>query len=71
MKKGMINLQHDPIESLGWPEMTMDFTTQDGVSLKGLAVGDAVEFELVKKNDKYLISAISKSTGMPSSGQGE
>jgi len=64
---GMITLQHDPIESLGWPEMTMDFTTQDGVSLKGLAEGDAVEFELVKKNAEYLISAIHKST----SGQGE
>ncbi len=68
---GMITLQHDPIKSLGWPEMTMDFTTQDGVSLAGLAVGDAVEFELVEKNDKYLISAISKSTGMPSREQGE
>jgi len=59
---GMITLQHDPIESLGWPEMTMDFTTQEGVSLDGLAVGDAVEFELMEVNDKYLISTISQST---------
>jgi len=57
---GMITLQHDAIESLGWPEMTMDFTTKEGVSLQGLAVGDAVKFELLKSADNYLISAISK-----------
>jgi len=57
---GMITLEHDAIESLGWPEMTMDFITQEGVSLKGLAVGDKVEFELQKSDDKFLISAISK-----------
>jgi len=61
---GMITMQHEPIESLGWPEMTMDFTTQEGVSLKGLVVGDAVEFELMKMDDKYLISTIKKSSSM-------
>lgn len=57
---GMITLQHEAIESLGWPAMTMDFSTQEGVSLEGLAVGDTVEFELQKSADNYLISAISK-----------
>ncbi|VAW63544.1 hypothetical protein MNBD_GAMMA11-679, partial [hydrothermal vent metagenome] len=57
---GMITLQHEAIESLGWPEMTMDFTTEEGVSLQGLSKGDAVEFELLKSADKYLISAISR-----------
>ncbi|HED35387.1 MAG TPA: efflux RND transporter periplasmic adaptor subunit [Gammaproteobacteria bacterium] len=64
---GMITLEHKAIESLGWPEMTMDFITQEGVSLKGLSVGDAVDFELTKSADKYLVSGIRKST----SGQGE
>jgi membrane fusion protein, copper/silver efflux system len=64
---GMITLQHDAIESLGWPEMTMDFTTMEGVSLEGLSVGDAVEFELMEMADKYLISVINK----PSSKKGE
>ena len=64
---GMITLEHKAIESLGWPEMTMDFITQEGVSLKGLSVGDAVDFELTKSADKYLVSSIRKST----SGQGE
>ncbi len=57
---GMLTLQHDAIESLGWPEMTMDFTTLQGVSLAELSKGDAVEFELVKQDSKYLISSIRK-----------
>lgn len=57
---GMLTLQHEAIESLGWPKMTMDFTTQEGLSLKGFAKGDAVEFELMKSADNYLISAIHK-----------
>ena len=57
---GMITLQHDPIEALGWPEMTMDFITEEGVSLDGVDEGDAVVFSIMKKNDKYLISEISK-----------
>lgn len=57
---GMITLQHDPIEVLGWPEMTMDFLTEEGVSLDGVDEGDAVVFSIMKKNDKYLISEISK-----------
>jgi len=55
---GMITLQHEAIEPLGWPEMTMDFITAEGVSLKDFSVGDSVEFELTKRNEKYLISAI-------------
>jgi len=57
---GMITLQHDPIEALGWPEMTMDFVTEEGVSLDGVDEGDAVIFSIMNKNDKYLISKISK-----------
>lgn len=56
----MITLHHEAIESLGWPEMTMDFTTLEGVSLEGLVNGDKVQFELIQSNDKYLVSAISR-----------
>jgi len=57
---GTITLQHEPIELLGWPEMTMDFTTQKDVKLEDLSEGDVVEFELMKMNDEYLISKISR-----------
>ncbi len=55
---GMITLQHEAIDSLAWPAMTMDFITVEGVSLEGLSSGDEVLFELVKTNDKYLVSSI-------------
>ncbi len=57
---GVINLDHEAIEALGWPRMTMDFNTEQGVSLEGLAKGDEVEFDLIKTPDDYLISAIRK-----------
>lgn len=61
---GMITLQHDAIESLDWPAMEMDFITLDGVSLEGLASGDKVEFELIKNDDRFLISSIHKQGDM-------
>ncbi|MCW8933693.1 MAG: efflux RND transporter periplasmic adaptor subunit [Gammaproteobacteria bacterium] len=55
---GMIGLQHEAIDVLDWPEMMMEFTTQKGVSLDGLSVGDRVTFELIERGNKYLISNI-------------
>ncbi len=56
---GMLTLEHEPIESLGWPAMTMDFTTVKGVDLSNIKVGQAVHFELQKQdNGDYKITAI-------------
>ena len=60
IEHGMITLNHDPIKSLSWPKMEMDFITKDGVSLEGLSVGDTVNFKLLKSGNKYLISDIAK-----------
>lgn len=49
--KGVINLTHDPIPSLGWPAMTMDFGVAPEVSLAGLAKGAKVSFTVVKGAD--------------------
>jgi Cu(I)/Ag(I) efflux system membrane fusion protein len=51
-----VNLQHDPIPELGWPEMTMDFDLHPGVSVKGLSIGDSVQITLVQGANGYLIS---------------
>ncbi|WP_126452702.1 efflux RND transporter periplasmic adaptor subunit [Sulfuriflexus mobilis] len=53
-----INMSHDPIPALGWPDMTMDFRVAEGVSLEGLKPGQAIEFDLVEKNDVYIIDSI-------------
>ena len=53
-----VNMQHDPIPALGWPEMTMDFKLKPEVSLEGLESGDIVEFELEEGNDGYVITVL-------------
>jgi len=55
---GKINLSHEPISALGWPSMTMDFKLADGVSTNDLKPGMAVEFDLMEKDDVYVIEAI-------------
>jgi len=64
MGEGKINLSHDPIQALGWPSMTMDFKLADGVSTKDLKPGMAVEFDLMEKNDVYMIDSIRPAMSM-------
>jgi Cu(I)/Ag(I) efflux system membrane fusion protein len=44
--KGRVELEHEPIPSLKWPRMTMEFTIGDKATLATLKKGDAIEFEL-------------------------
>ena len=54
----MVTLEHEPIEALNWPSMTMDFTVRDGVSLDGLSEGVRARFQLQKSGERYVITAI-------------
>lgn len=59
-KSGKINLNHEPIQSLDWPGMTMDFDVQDKAALSKLKPGQKVAFSLIEaRRGKYLISQIS------------
>ncbi len=58
--EGTLNLQHEPIEALGWPSMTMDFQLTGDVSLDGLSVNDPVMFTLEEIDDRYRITSIHK-----------
>ncbi len=55
-----LNLQHKPIDELGWPAMTMDFIVADDVNIRELAVDDNVMFQLMQHDDRYLITSIHK-----------
>lgn len=46
-----ITLSHDPIPTIGWPAMTMDFALLDGVDLDGIEPGDKVRFTLAQMPD--------------------
>jgi Cu(I)/Ag(I) efflux system membrane fusion protein len=59
-EKHSLTMQHEPIEAIGWPSMTMDFRVKAGVSLKGLAAGDPVTFELQRDEHGYTVSAIER-----------
>ncbi len=62
IQAGTLKLTHDPIKSLKWPKMTMDFKAHDPAILKGLKPGDQVDFELVKMDGRYQITKISPAT---------
>lgn len=56
-----INLTHDPIPELGWPQMRMDMATTKRVKLEKLKAGDVVEFEVKKGRDNmFRITKIKK-----------
>lgn len=55
---GKINLSHGPIQSLGWPNMTMDFPIKDAAMLKGIQSGTKVDFELEKTQNGYRITQL-------------
>ena len=61
--KGRIDLDHEPIASLQWPAMSMNFAVADKRQLAMLKPGDRVEFELRAQPDKdgsYVIERIGK-----------
>ena len=57
LQHGKINLTHGPVESLGWPGMTMDFKVKDNAILKGIKLGQKVAFEVVKEGPKQFFIA--------------
>ena len=60
-EKLSIKLAHEPIKSLGWPGMTMNFDVEKTSLLDGLKAGDSVRFELVQaKPKKWQIAKIER-----------
>lgn len=41
-----VNLTHEPIPALNWPEMTMDMPVTNRVDLSGFKAGDRVHFSV-------------------------
>jgi Cu/Ag efflux protein CusF len=55
---GKVNITHDPIKSLKWPKMTMNFTADDPALLKDIQPGMTVDFEIRKMGNQYRITSI-------------
>jgi Cu(I)/Ag(I) efflux system protein CusF len=60
MDQDSVVISHQPIKALGWPAMTMGFKVADRAQLKGLAVGNQVDFSLKDAATAPLITAIQK-----------
>jgi Cu(I)/Ag(I) efflux system periplasmic protein CusF len=56
--KGSVTLSHEPIASLGWPAMTMDFSVEDKRLFSKLATGKKVRFQFVKQHNHYVVTAV-------------
>ena len=57
-QSGKVNITHEPIESMGWPRMTMDFNVQDKAELANIKPGMKVDFDLMMKGKGYRITKI-------------
>jgi Cu(I)/Ag(I) efflux system membrane fusion protein len=64
-KTGELTMDHDPIPALKWPAMVMDFEVADSAVLKDLKKGQAVNFEMVKKDDGFVVTAIRPASHAP------
>lgn len=56
-KGSKINITHGPIESLGWPGMTMDLPVKNAADLDKVKPGQSITFTLEKDaRGRYVIS---------------
>ena len=58
LEASRITLSHGPVETLGWPAMTMAFKLADPALARGLKEGQSVSFTFDKQGDDYRITAI-------------
>lgn len=60
LKTGTVNLDHEPVPSLKWPAMNMNFKVENPDLLKDVAVGQKVTVTFVKKSSGYVITQLDK-----------
>ncbi len=58
-KSGTLTVRHDPVASLKWPAMTMEFVPANAALVAGLAPGSTFDFEFVeRKPGEWVITAV-------------
>jgi Cu(I)/Ag(I) efflux system membrane fusion protein len=61
-KDGTVSIAHEPIKSLGWPGMTMDFALANSALIEGIQPGSAITFEIVeRKPGEFVITKLQAS----------
>ena len=54
---GTITIDHEPIDALSWPRMTMRFSAEPSI-LKDLTGGNTVRFEIKSSDESQMITSI-------------
>lgn len=57
---GTVTLDHEAINAISWPAMSMQFKAADPMVLKGIAAGDHVAFELKSAKETGIVTMIKK-----------
>ncbi|APC10370.1 cation transporter [Providencia rettgeri] len=55
-----LTINHQAIESIGWPPMTMRFTYEDENMIKGLQENDELTFSFSQKGNLSILKSIEK-----------
>ena len=55
---GVVTIAHDPIASLKWPAMTMNFVVKDRKLFNKLPVDQKVEVEFIQQGAEYVVTAV-------------
>jgi Cu(I)/Ag(I) efflux system periplasmic protein CusF len=55
---GKVNISHDPIPSLKWPAMTMDFDLKNKADAAKLKPGQRITFDLEKSGKGYVVKNV-------------
>lgn len=57
--RGVVTLDHEPIASLKWPSMSMEFEVADKKMLDNLKPGSKVQFRFIEKSKgRYVITEV-------------
>ena len=66
-RAGTVMVAHEPIPSLGWPAMTMEFSVANPSLLSGLKPGARMTFEVVqRKPGDFVITSVAPAPATPS-----
>ena len=57
-KSGTVTLDHEPVKSMSWPSMTMDFKVKEKAVMEKLSAGRKVEFDFEQRGKEYVITKV-------------
>jgi Cu(I)/Ag(I) efflux system periplasmic protein CusF len=56
--KGTVTIDHEAINSINWPAMTMTFKAKNKAMLQDVRPGEKVDFSLVQSGNDYTVTQI-------------